>query len=441
MEQTEFLIVGAGPYGLAAAAYAKSNGVDAIVVGRPLDLWKSGMPRGMFLRSGPDWHLDGREVATFEAYVKERGLTPRETKPLPIDIFLDYVSWFMGRYDITPRNAHVMHLARAVAGAYIATLDDGSRISAANVLLALGFGFFKHLPHEVISKLPPRSYSHTADSVDFDYYRKKRVLIVGGRQSAYDWAALIRERGADQIYLTHRHAKPRFVEPDWSWVQPMVRRTLVDHSWWRRLPIKEQVRIVDDFWPTGRLTLEPWLDERVHQPNVHIHERTSIVSVDEDGQGLCMANSKMLRKLAIRHAQRGEELRFTFETREPFGVERELRWQDLQRDLATELQIARAKNLAHSARTERREDFVRTETAATGQRHRRVPAVTRPTWPTCLTRLTWALRGTDPASPACPSRRARTETRGRRRRARVACPCPAYQAGGTSAAASSRWGR
>ena len=40
---------------------------------------------------------------------------------------------------------------------------------------------------------------------------------------------------------------------------------------------------------------------------------------------MCIANSKMLRELAPRHAQRGEELRFTFETREPFGVERELR--------------------------------------------------------------------------------------------------------------------
>lgn len=284
MQQTEFLIVGAGPYGLAAAAYAKATGLQAVIVGKPLELWKTGMPRGMFLRSGPDWHLDAREVATFEAYVTERGLTPRETKPLPINIFLDYVSWFMGRYDIVPRNAHVTHLARSAGGAYVATLDDGSRISAANVLLALGFGFFKHLPHDLTSKLPPGSYSHTADSVDFDYYRNKRVLIIGGRQSAYEWAALIRERGADQIHLTHRHAEPRFVEPDWSWVQPMARRALVDHSWWRRLPIGEQVRVIDDFWATGRLTLEPWLDERVHQPNVHIHERTKIASVDEDGR-------------------------------------------------------------------------------------------------------------------------------------------------------------
>jgi hypothetical protein len=70
MRHREFLIAGARPYDLAAEAYAKSSGLNATVVGRPLELWKAGMPRGMFLRSGPDWHLDAREVATFEAYVR-----------------------------------------------------------------------------------------------------------------------------------------------------------------------------------------------------------------------------------------------------------------------------------------------------------------------------------------------------------------------------------
>jgi cation diffusion facilitator CzcD-associated flavoprotein CzcO len=284
MERAEFLVIGAGPYGLAAAAYAKSLGIGVTILGRTLDFWKTSMPRGMFLRSGPDWHLDAREVATFEAYTKRRGLTAAEIKPVPLDTFLDYASWFMGRYDVMPRNAHVIHLARS-NGEYVATLDDGSRLAARKVLLGLGFAFFKHCPEEIIRKLPPGSYTHTCDTVDFDEYRGKRILIVGGRQSAFEWAALILEHGAEQIHIVYRHATPRFVEPDWSWVQPMARRTLQDHAWWRKLTPEEQERIHKNFWMAGRLTLEEWLAARVHQPNIHLHRKTSIASASANGDG------------------------------------------------------------------------------------------------------------------------------------------------------------
>ena len=228
-ERNELLVIGAGPYGIATAAYAKHLGVPVTVVGKTLDFWKTNMPRGMFLRSGPDWHIDARDVATFEAYLNMRGLTPAQVKPVPLDIFLDYASWFMGQYDLRPHPALVTHLVRS-NGSYIATLDDGSQVRANKVVLSLGFAWFKHYPPDLIKKLPAGSYTHTCDVVDFEFFRDKRVLIVGGRQSAFEWAALIREKGADEIYVTHRHATPQFTEPDWSWVQPMVRRTLEDHG-------------------------------------------------------------------------------------------------------------------------------------------------------------------------------------------------------------------
>src|SRR5207248_7875299 len=72
------------------------NVIETHVVGKTLDFWKTNVPRGMFLRSGPDWHIDALDVATFEAYGKMRGLTPAQVKPVPRDTFLDYASWFMG---------------------------------------------------------------------------------------------------------------------------------------------------------------------------------------------------------------------------------------------------------------------------------------------------------------------------------------------------------
>lgn len=280
---TQFLVIGAGPYSLATAAYAKSLGVDVTVVGKTLDLWKTNMPRGMFLRSGPDWHLDARQVATFERFVRERGLDAAALKPVPLDTFLDYVGWFMGHYDLTPQPTLVTRLTRDASGnggaEYTVLLDDGSEIRADHVLLGIGFAFFKHYPAELVQKLPAGSYRHTCDASDLAYYCGKRVLIVGGRQSAFEWAALMNEQGAAEIHLTHRHATPRFDEPDWSWVLPMSRRALDNHAWWRQLDAAEQERIRRDFWAAGRLILERWLDARVHQPNIHIHEKTNLVSV------------------------------------------------------------------------------------------------------------------------------------------------------------------
>lgn len=278
MTQTQFLIIGAGPYAIATAAYAQSLGVETTVVGKPLDFWKTNMPRGMYLRSGPDWHLDARDTHTFEAFVKLRGYAREQIKPVPLDVFLDYASWFMGQYDARPYNAQVTHLTKQ-NGAYHATLDDGSEILAEKILVAPGFTYFKHYPQDVLEKLPPGSFTHTCDTVDFEFYRGKRVLIVGGRQSAFEWAALLREHGAAEIVLTHRHATPKFTEPDWSWVQPMARRTLTDHAWWRNLTSDEQEKIRRDFWAAGRLILETWLDARVHQPNIHIYGETRLMSV------------------------------------------------------------------------------------------------------------------------------------------------------------------
>jgi cation diffusion facilitator CzcD-associated flavoprotein CzcO len=61
----ELLVTGAGPSGLASAALAKVRGLDS-VVGRPMGFWRENMPEGMFLRSGPQWHIDAEGVHTLE---------------------------------------------------------------------------------------------------------------------------------------------------------------------------------------------------------------------------------------------------------------------------------------------------------------------------------------------------------------------------------------
>jgi hypothetical protein len=72
---TDLLIIGAGPFGLAMAAYAKHLGLDHRLVGTPMESWKVNMPKGMYLRSACDWHLDPVGQDTSESFLKAQGLT------------------------------------------------------------------------------------------------------------------------------------------------------------------------------------------------------------------------------------------------------------------------------------------------------------------------------------------------------------------------------
>ena len=71
----------------------------------------------------------------------------------------------------------------------------------------------------------------------------------------------------------------------------------------------------------------------------------------------------------VRMIERGEHLRFALKPREPLGIGRERVGQDLQRDVATELRVARAIHLAHPARAEQADDLVDAERAAGFEGH------------------------------------------------------------------------
>ena len=52
MIKTDIAVVGAGPYGLSAAAHLRTiKGLDVRVFGEPMSFWQRNMPEGMLLRS------------------------------------------------------------------------------------------------------------------------------------------------------------------------------------------------------------------------------------------------------------------------------------------------------------------------------------------------------------------------------------------------------
>jgi FAD-dependent urate hydroxylase len=106
-----------------------------------------------------------------------------------------------------------------------------------------------------------------------------RVLIIGGRQSAYEWAALIREHGAARIDIVHRHEIPRFERVSWKFIDPHVEQTLSVRGYWRNLPRSEQEAIASRFWEVGRLTLEHWLTPRLDWEGISRWPGTEVVEV------------------------------------------------------------------------------------------------------------------------------------------------------------------
>ena len=71
----DVVVMGAGPYGLAAAAHLQGHGLKVGVFGKPLNLWRENMPQGMLLRSY--WWAtnisDPRKKYDLEHYFKTKG--------------------------------------------------------------------------------------------------------------------------------------------------------------------------------------------------------------------------------------------------------------------------------------------------------------------------------------------------------------------------------
>jgi FAD-dependent urate hydroxylase len=256
---TELLIIGAGPFGLAMAAYASHHHIDYLLVGHPMSFWHAHMPQGMYLRSACDWHLDPLKIHTIEAYLHGQRLSPADVEPLSRDFYLHYVQWFQQQKMIAPFPTSVEQLRSSHEAPHIfeAVLANGATVTASHVLLAVGFQYFKNIPTEFAQMIPPGYSSHTCDCVSFDAFQGKRCLIVGGRQSAFEWAALLHEHGAAVVHVSHRHATPEFRPSDWSWVGPLVEAMVDDPGWFRHLSAQEKQALNQRFWAEGRLKLEP----------------------------------------------------------------------------------------------------------------------------------------------------------------------------------------
>ncbi len=197
-------IIGAGPYGLSAAAHLRSvPGLDVQVFGDPMVFWRRNMPAGMLLRSpwAASHFSDPAGSCSLDAFVAERGApVPR---PIPLEAFLEYGRWFQRTIvpDVDRRRVSSVHRERKC---FRLELETGrSPVNARRVVVAAGIGPFAWIPAPFLSVAPDLA-SHSSCLRDPALFRGKQVVVVGAGQSALEYAALLREAGAAGVEILAR---------------------------------------------------------------------------------------------------------------------------------------------------------------------------------------------------------------------------------------------
>lgn len=174
------------------------------------------MPVGMFLRS--NWTATQiahpENTRTLEAFQAASG--QRFSTPVPLDRFVEYGLWYQRKFvpDLDPRK--IVRVEPDPKG-FRLRLEDADTTVCRRLVIAAGIGSFARRPRE-FQGLPASLASHTSEHRDFRRFQGKRVLVVGGGQSALESAALLHESGADvEVFCRARDIK---------WLQGFASKTL-----------------------------------------------------------------------------------------------------------------------------------------------------------------------------------------------------------------------
>ncbi len=217
MTHFEVAIIGAGPYGLSAAAHLKTvKGLDVRVFGEPMSFWERNMPMGMFLRS--NWSAtqiaDPSRSLTLEGYQAATGT--QVSVPVPLEQFVQYGQWYQ-RQAVPDLDRRKVTRIESDPKGFRLMLEDGEMAHARRVVVAVGINSFAWRPSE-FRHLPSHLVSHTAEHHDLRPFAGKVVLVVGCGQSALESGALLHEVGGEVEVIGR--------SPKIHWLQGRLSKTL-----------------------------------------------------------------------------------------------------------------------------------------------------------------------------------------------------------------------
>lgn len=193
MRCDDVCVIGAGPYGLTAAAHLRAAGLNVRIFGEVMSFWRS-MPKGMLLRSTRDGISlsDPENPLTLDDF--ERAQDAPLTTPIERSEFIRYVEWYQQRAVPNVDSRVVKRLDR-IDGGFRLVLCDGEIIDAPRVVVAIGLSAFtQRLP--AFDALPSDRATHSLELRDCSIHQGKRVLVVGSGQSALESATMLNLAGA-----------------------------------------------------------------------------------------------------------------------------------------------------------------------------------------------------------------------------------------------------
>jgi cation diffusion facilitator CzcD-associated flavoprotein CzcO len=160
------------------------------------------MPKRMLLRS--HWWCtnlsDPRREFGLERFCTESQNS--KNYPLPLEVFVDYGLWFQQRAVPDLDQTFVSTIDRQ-DGEFHVRLADGREVRSRAVVMATG-------PRPYANRLPEFAgladglVSHSCDHSDFTRFKERDVVVIGGGQSAIEYAALLNEAGARVQVIARR---------------------------------------------------------------------------------------------------------------------------------------------------------------------------------------------------------------------------------------------
>jgi thioredoxin reductase len=222
MKNYDVAVIGAGPYGLSAAAHLRTRGLNAVVYGEPMSFWKGNMPIGMLLRSpsnASDLSDPGRRFGLQTYREKTAGNT---SGPVPLEQFVDYGLWFQRQMvpDVDPR--HVCRISKD--GGFVLNLQDGEEVKARRVVVAAGIASFANRPPQ-FAGMPNALVSHSSEHQDLSRFKGQNVVVIGAGQSGIEMAALLHETGAS-VEVVARAPRVRWLKEKGSRLFTIIERLL-----------------------------------------------------------------------------------------------------------------------------------------------------------------------------------------------------------------------